>query len=79
MVIIRAPWTPEQVEALNRYQNDQSKEALTCGSVSAHSLDPKYPHMGYEGRVLVAKKDGWHCPSCSYRQDWAHDFMAEVS
>jgi hypothetical protein len=25
--------------------------------------------------MLMATSDGWVCPFCDYRQDWAHDFM----
>lgn len=25
--------------------------------------------------MLIATKEGWRCPACDYRQDWAHGFM----
>lgn len=64
---IFAPWTPEQVENLNRYQHAGVGHPFTC------------PY-GDENRevVLVATDRGWVCPSthCGYVQDWAWEFMA---
>ncbi|GLP64265.1 hypothetical protein TUSST3_08850 [Streptomyces sp. TUS-ST3] len=69
--IIRAPWTPEQVDALNAFQRRGGMHPFTCGG--EHT--PASP-------ALVAYTDGWRCPqpygeSCDYRQDWAHAFMTE--
>lgn len=66
---IYAPWTSEQVEALNAFQAEGGMHPFTCGG----DHTPASP-------VLVAKKDGWHCPqpygeNCDYRQDWAPSFM----
>lgn len=38
----------------------------TCGNDSRHN-------------VLVAKEDGWHCPDCDYRQNWASPYMLSVA
>lgn len=63
--IITAPWTTEQVDALNRFQRSGMFHPFTCGA-------------GHGGHVeLFATVDGWVCPHCAYRQDWAHAFMAE--
>lgn len=66
--MIRAPWTPEQVAALNRFQAEGGMHPFTCGNTHAT------PDLH-----LVAHTDGWHCwlPDCDYRQDWAHRFMAD--
>lgn len=58
-------WTDEQVEKLNEYQTKGHMHPFTCGN----------DHDGE--RVLVATRQGWVCPSCSYTQDWAHEFMFE--
>jgi hypothetical protein len=63
---IRAPWTDEQVAALNKWQQRDDFHPFTCPD--------RYPNGTHV--VLVAYPDGWHCPACDYRQDWAHDFMA---
>jgi hypothetical protein len=65
---IRAPWTPEQVAALNAYQQHGGMHPFTCAR--EHATPTLH---------LVAHEDGWHCwlPDCDYRQDWAHAFMAE--
>jgi hypothetical protein len=59
--MIEAPWTDEQVEALNRWQAAGHVHEYTCPNNHAGS------------RVLVAKNDGWHCPSCVYKQTFAYD------
>jgi hypothetical protein len=66
---IRAPFTPEQVAALNQFQNVRWFHSFTC----ARRVD----HPACSG-VLIATTEGWHCPaaSCGYTQDWAHGFMA---
>jgi hypothetical protein len=61
---LRAPWTDDQVAALNAYQHTGYFHPFTCGNDSTH-------------RVLVATPTGWICEDCDYRQDWAHAFMAE--
>jgi len=68
---IRPPWTPEQVEALNRYQKSGLMHPYTCGG---NRKDEN--HLDNEG-ILVATKKGWICPYCDYNQDWAHAFTIE--
>lgn len=63
---LTAPWTPDQVAALNRFQTSGFVHEFTCGN----------DHAG--DRVLVAHADGWHCPSCAYVQNWAHRMMLET-
>jgi hypothetical protein len=61
--ILKAPWTPAEVDALNRYQSSGFVHEFTCGG----------DHDG--NRVLFATTEGWRCPTCGYRQDWAHSAM----
>lgn len=70
--MIKAPFTPEQVEALNAWQQLGYVHEFTCGWEHTPSLVAED-----KGRVLVADADGWACPTCSYTQDWAHDYMAD--
>jgi len=65
--MIKAPFSPTQVEALNFYQDSDVAHPFTCAR----------PH-GKEQK-LYADVDGWHCsdPICTYTQDWAHSFMAD--
>lgn len=65
--IIRAPWTAEQVEALNRSQQSGFVHPYTCGSGKRTEAN----HLDKEG-VLVATENGWRCLYCSYTQEWAH-------
>lgn len=63
-----APWTPEQVAALNHYQDAGRMHPFTCGATHSDGRSP----------VLTATTDGWRCPNptCDYQQNWAHAFMA---
>jgi len=63
---IVAPWTPEQIAALEEYQSGRSSwgnifHPYTCGNHSHVSLIPT--------------ASGWHCsvPECDYAQTWAYD------
>ena len=68
---ISAPFTPEQVMALNRFQTSGEMHPFTCGQRDEHPEDPG---------ILVAINHGWVCPAaCDYEQDWAHDFMAATT
>ena len=64
---INAPWTPEQVAALNAFQRSGRMHPFTCSA--------RHPMH----QTLVAEPDGWVCPddACDYRQKWAHSFMAD--
>jgi hypothetical protein len=59
---IQAPFSDEQVAALNAYQSGGVLHPFTC---------PNHSH-----EALTADTDGWSCPACDYTQTWAHDFMA---
>lgn len=60
---VRAPFTPEQVEILNKHQADQTQHPYTCENWHGEPV---------ERRNLVATEQGWICRHCSYRQNWAH-------
>lgn len=66
---IRAPWTSEQVTALNLFQQQGGMHPFTCGAL----------HENGESLVLDATHAGWICPdpACEYTQDWAWTFMVE--
>jgi hypothetical protein len=63
-----APWTQEEVDALNRWQAAGYVHPFTC----ANDHD--------EPRTLRACVSGWICdhPKCGYTQYWAHQFMLDV-
>jgi DNA (cytosine-5)-methyltransferase 1 len=67
---IEKPWTQEQADALNHFQQFGRMHPFTCGS--GNRIDAA--HLDREG-VLFATPNGWICPYCDYRQNWAHDFM----
>jgi hypothetical protein len=64
--IIKSPFTDEQVQKLNEYQNLGIVHEFTCGN----------DHNGE--RKLIAKNDGWICPTCDYKQDWCYSFMFDI-
>jgi len=68
---VKAPFTDEQVDAINQWQNTSTVHPLTCGS--GNRKDEK--HLDGEG-ILVASKDGLVCPYCDYKQDWVPDGVA---
>jgi hypothetical protein len=79
MTQIRAPWTQEQVDALNRYQREGRFHAFTCGCddrCDAAHVAHAEKNDDRDYGLLVATKDGWVCPVCGYTQNWAHAFMA---
>ncbi len=73
---ITAPWTPAEVEALNLYQQEGRLHPFTCGGDRGDPAHRAYAaeHGGDNGQ-LVATEEGWVCPVCRYKQDWAHAFM----
>jgi hypothetical protein len=64
---INAPFTAEQVDALNRYQRLDHVHEFTCPDA----------HDGAD-RTLYATREGWRCPHCDYRQNWAHKLMLDA-
>ena len=80
---IKAPFTKEQVEALNNFQKDGRFHPFTCGSPEdiAECLvaknDVEILAIGLNEGILIASEDGWICPCGQYKQDWAYKFMAE--
>jgi hypothetical protein len=88
--LIHAPFTPEQVKNLNKYQEMGNFHPFTCGkrdkhpyqgSRVIHHQDPEINGrvVDIELDVLIATENGWicPCPGCDYTQQWAHRFMAE--
>lgn len=65
---LHAPWTEEQVDALNRYQTEGCMHPFT-GEAGP----------GGEERVLIATKEGWtETPGGPVVQTWAWRWMAGV-
>lgn len=75
---INVPWSQVEVDALNAWQNCDMVHAYTCGGNRMDAAHRKYQseHGGDFGQ-LVATTDGWMCPACDYRQNWAHGFSAQ--
>lgn len=63
----KTPWPQDFVDRLNAHQQAGEFHPYTCGN----RKNIQETHADGEG-VLVATVDGWKCPYCDYRQDWAH-------
>lgn len=65
--ITRAPWTKEQVDAINRFQERDGVERYVCRLHLARDV------------VLIAATDHMFCPrmGCGHRQDWVYDATLE--
>jgi hypothetical protein len=68
-MIIKAPFTPDQVVNLWKWQKNPGRHPFTCGNRGDH------PELNYDKGVLIPTVRGWICQFCDYSQDWAHDFM----
>ena len=68
---VHAPWTAEQVQALNDYQQRGKMHPFTCGAEHATGVSP----------VLDATASGWICPDpeCTYTQTWAWSHMLDFA
>lgn len=72
---IEAPWTDEQIEGLNHFQQAGYFHPFTCGNrdSNTHPWRDGEPDFG----LLVATKDGWICRDCEYKQYWAYSLMLD--
>lgn len=82
-VIIRAPFTPDQVESINAcQQTDGPWHPLTCGNDDCPRpwhYDTKGIPVYQEESVLIATRSGLRCPRCNYRQEYAYRGMGDWS
>lgn len=88
---ITAPFTPAQVQVLNERQvhvdGSMPVHPFTCpnrgegitfdAACTADTSRATHGNEGGDRGVLIATEDGWVCPHCGYRQDWAFAEMAE--
>lgn len=64
---IKAPWTPSQVEALDRYQHAGKYHPYTCGNRGDGNHRVNTIDLG----GLIPTRRGWICQYCDYKQEWA--------
>ena len=75
--MLEAPWTAEQVDALNDYQRNGHFHPFTCGG-DRNNDEHRAAYLSRGDRdhgLLIATQAGWRCPACDYQQSWAHAFM----
>lgn len=65
-----APWSEEQVDAINDWQECDYVHPFTCPCDHPETEDQS---------SLVATEAGLYCPepSCEYEQSWVHAYMAD--
>ncbi len=68
---VKAPFTDEQVERINKFQESNAFHPYTC--MGAYCNRSKVP---YGGR-LIATNEGFICPCGKYAQDWCNSFMID--
>lgn len=61
---IKAPFTQDQVNHINEFQESGIVHEFTCPN---------------DRSILFASQTGLGCPVCDYEQDWVHDVMADGS
>lgn len=74
---IDAPFTDEQVTQLNKYQKSGGFHPFTCDRKAKECEVRTEPKDWSKDGVLLATTDGWTCPCGKYKQNWAHQFMAD--
>lgn len=67
--VVSAPFTRDQVRSLNAYQRSGPDELVTCPGANHHRRVQR----------LIARKSGWRCCRCGYRQSWAYQVAADWS
>lgn len=72
---LTTPFSNEQVENLNKFQQSGMFHPFTC--CSAGSAEKCERRNGLSEGVLIATPEGWVCPCGEYKQNWAHDFMGQ--
>lgn len=77
--IIRAPWSQETADALNRFQRNGKFHPFTCAGdrTDAFHAAAVVNYSLSDAGQLHAILNGWVCKGCSYTQDWAFAFMVE--
>lgn len=75
-----APWTDEQIESINNYQQSGCWFELTCGTLEKHPKENSpfdtectFPIPG----VLIATRDYLYCPLCDYKQYWVFENLTD--
>ena len=60
---VYAPWSEEQIDALEKWQMDDTKHPYTCIC----------------GESLMPYKDGWICDECGHKQNWYIKGLPDVN
>ena len=80
MTVTKAPWTEDQVAALQSHQENPRVHPYTCTQRDLPGHKEYAQKNGqYDHGMLVPTPNGWVCPVCSYTQNWAFMFTLDGS
>ena len=65
-------FTEAQVKSINDFQHAGIFHPFTCDNSECRGKEPNFG-------TLIATVDGLTCPTCDYKQNWVHSFMADDS
>ena len=70
-------WLKQEVRNLNEpyYKVEELVDWQLANILSAIDI----PYTDENEGILIASTQGWVCPCGEYKQDWAHDFMANLN
>ncbi len=72
--IIEAPFTTQQVAAINAHQRSRFHPLTCCSAVNPNNCRDRF---GVEAR-LVALRDGLFCETCDYVQTWVPEGVTRL-
>lgn len=71
---IEAPFTQEQVDCINRFQQSSQFHPFTC---CGDDIPECQRSSGENQGILIANTDGLICPCSKYKQDWVTEYMSK--
>jgi hypothetical protein len=74
---IKSPFTKEQVDNLNEYQQKGMFHPFTCDRKAQECEVNVSPRDYTKDGILIATEQGWICPCGKYTQNWCHSFMSD--
>jgi len=73
------PFSQEQVDKLNHYQQSGKFHPYTCSRTFDECEVNQKPRDYSKDGVLIATTSGWVCPCGRYTQDWAHGGSLDIA
>jgi len=77
--MLLAPFSDDQVLAINLNQTHTAAGILVAGIPCPHSANLLHPGPGAVDDLLIATHDGLICPFCTYSREWIDAGMTRIS